>query len=321
MNKEYKGNISPCELTKDDLAEINRFTVKELKSDEVYSFNVILCDNEIDRDGERFSADALAQLAKLFVGVTGIFDHNPKSANQSARIYSAECVKIPGKRTADGEAYLCVKAKAYIPLTEKNSDLISDINAGIKKEVSVSCAVGSFTCSVCGNDMRHGQCNHIKGKTYGGKLCYCTLSDISDAYEWSFVAVPAQVNAGVTKSYIKEIESMENCIKAIKDGNPVKLGENESRQLAEYIARLEKQAKDGAVYRRSLTEETAKYAALSVPFLSGESIEKMCSSVETEELVKIRDAFRKKAEEVIPLSPQLKAKKDKTAVTNDDFKF
>ena len=74
MNKEYKGNISPCELTKDDLAEINRFTVKELKSDEVYSFNVILCDNEIDRDGERFSADALAQLAKRFVGVTGIFD-------------------------------------------------------------------------------------------------------------------------------------------------------------------------------------------------------------------------------------------------------
>ena len=114
---------------------------------------------------------------------------------------------------------------------------------------------------------------------------------------------------------------MENCIKAIKDGNPVKLGENESRQLAEYIARLEKQAKDGAVYRRSLTEETAKYAVLSVPSLSGESIEKMCSSVETEELVKIRDAFRKKAEEVIPLSPQLKAKKDKTAVTNDDFKF
>ena len=56
MNKEYKGNISPCELTKDDLAEINRFTVKELKSDEVYSFNVILCDNEIYRDGERFSA-------------------------------------------------------------------------------------------------------------------------------------------------------------------------------------------------------------------------------------------------------------------------
>ena len=47
----------------------------------------------------------------------------------------------------------------------------------------------------------------------------------------------------------------------------------------------------------------------------------MCSSVETEELVKIRDAFRKKAEEIIPLSPQLKAKKDKTTVTNNDFKF
>ena len=43
--------------------------------------------------------------------------------------------------------------------------------------------------------------------------------------------------------------------------------------------------------------------------------------VETEELIRIRDAFRKKAEEIIPLSPQLKAKKDKTTVTNNDFKF
>ena len=32
-------------------------------------------------------------------------------------------------------------------------------------------------------------------------LCHTILSDITDAYEWSFVAVPAQRNAGVTKQY------------------------------------------------------------------------------------------------------------------------
>jgi hypothetical protein len=255
------------------------------------------------------------------VGVTGIFDHDPRSSNQSARIYHAECVAIPGKKTVTGEDYRCVKARAYIPMTEKNADLISDINAGIKKEVSVSCAVGSFTCSICGSDMRYDPCNHVKGEIYDGKLCYCTLSEVNDAYEWSFVAVPAQVNAGVTKSYTKEIETMENCIKAIKDGHAVKLCEAESKQLSEYIKKLEKQAQDGIIYRRSLTEETAKYAVLSVPSLSGESIEKMCSGVETDELIRIRDAFRKKAEDVIPLMPQLKAKKEKNTITNNEFKF
>ena len=68
---------------------------------------------------------------------------------------------------------------------------------------------------------------------------------------------------------------MENCIKAIKDGNAVKLSESEAKQLSEYIKKLEKQAQDGIIYRRSLTEETAKFAVLSVPSLSGESIEKV----------------------------------------------
>ena len=87
------------------------------------------------------------------------------------------------------------------------------------------------------------------------------------------------------------------------------------------LKKLEKQAQDGIIYRRSLTEETAKFAVLSVPSLSGESIEKMCSGVETDELIRIRDAFRKKAEDVIPLTPQLKAKKEKNTNTNNEFKF
>lgn len=321
MDKEIKTSISPCELTDADLEEINKFTLKELSKDEVYCFNVVLCDNDIDRDGERFSNSALEQMAKLFVGVTGIFDHDPKTANQTARIFSAECVCDPSRKTATGESYRCVKAKAYMPLNEKNSDLISEINAGIKKEVSVSCSVGSFTCSVCGNDMRREPCNHIKGRSYDGKSCHCILSDVNDAYEWSFVAVPAQVNAGVTKSYTKEFKKMENCIKAIKDGNAVKLSESDSRLLAEHIEKLEKQAHDGVVYRQSLTQDTVKFAVLAVPSLASESVEKMCASVDTEELMKIRNAFRKKAGEILPLAPQLKAKENNNTDSNNEFKF
>lgn len=321
MNKEFKTDISPCKITDEELSQINKFTVRELTKDEVYTFNIILCDNEIDRDCEQFDVSALEKLAELFVGVTGIFDHNPKSENQSARIFCAKCEKIPGKFNSVGEEYVCVKAKAYMPVTQKNKDIIAEIDAGIKKEVSVSCAVKGFTCSVCGGDMRYSSCSHIKGDEYNGEKCYCILSDASDAYEWSFVAVPAQMNAGVTKSYIKEFDNMEGCIKAIKDGNAVKLTDTQSKQLAEYIDRLEKQANDGKIYRQQLTQEAVKFALIAVPALTGDSVEKMCSSVDTAELIKIKDAFKVKAGETVPLSPQLKAKKTDNKVDNSDFKF
>ena len=46
-------------LTKEELDQINRFSKAELTADQVYTFSVRLCDNEVDRDGERFSLEAL----------------------------------------------------------------------------------------------------------------------------------------------------------------------------------------------------------------------------------------------------------------------
>ena len=76
----------------DLLTALNAFTRRQHSLDEVYLFDVVLCDNDIDRDGECFSENALISLQKLFVGVTGIFDHNPSSQNQTARIFQTEHV-------------------------------------------------------------------------------------------------------------------------------------------------------------------------------------------------------------------------------------
>lgn len=183
------------------MAKINKFTRRELKEDEVYTFSVILCDNEIDRDSEKFSVDALKKLAELYVGKTGIWSHDPKGENQTARIYETEVVEDPSRKTADGEVYTYLKASAYMVRTDSNADLIREIDGGIKKEVSVGCAVSKEICSVCGRDRRIGECAHRKGRTYNGKRCFYILSSPTDAYEWSFVAVPAQKGAGVTKKY------------------------------------------------------------------------------------------------------------------------
>ena len=74
VRKESNG-LKNSMVTREELAIINQFTKRALKEDEVYTFAVRLCDNEVDRDGERFPRATLEELAELFVGKSGIFDH------------------------------------------------------------------------------------------------------------------------------------------------------------------------------------------------------------------------------------------------------
>ena len=181
-----------------ELALIHRFSRKQLTADEVYLFTVRLCDNEVDRDGERFEPETLEELAGLFVGKCGIFDHQWSAKGQAARIYRTELVQEPEKRTKAGDGYCWLKGYAYMVRTEANQDLIAEIEGGIKKEISVGCAVNRSTCSICGSAA--GSCGHRRGQVYDGQLCFFNLEEPVDAYEWSFVAVPAQRKAGVVKA-------------------------------------------------------------------------------------------------------------------------
>ena len=186
---------------KTELDKINRYTRRELTEDEVYTFSVVLCDNDIDRDGERFTDEALETLSTLFLGKTGITDHNAAAANQNSRIYDCQVLTDDTRLTADGRPYKYLKASAYMVRTDENRSLIAEIEGGIKKEVSISCTASRRVCSICGTDRTKSPCSHINGKTYGGKVCHIILDGITDAYEWSFVAVPAQRSAGVTKHF------------------------------------------------------------------------------------------------------------------------
>lgn len=189
------------EITDEILKEINKFTRRDFSADELYVFDVVLCDNRTDRDNERFSLESLEKMKELFIGKTGIFDHSMRGEKQTARIFSASLSTDNEICVENEEPYTQLKASCYMVRTESNKDLITEIDGGIKKEVSVSCSCRSHICSVCKREHLSAGCSHVKGKYYGTKKCCVILDDVYDAYEWSFVAVPAQKAAGVVKRF------------------------------------------------------------------------------------------------------------------------
>lgn len=276
---------------KEDLQKINQYTRRPFSKEEVYTFGLVLCDNEIDRDGERFSVSALYGLAGLFLGKSGLFNHSMDARTQSARIYDTSVETDTSRKTAAGEPYSRLTAKAYMPRTKGNEDLILEIDSGIKKEVSVGCAMGSAVCSVCGADRRKHPCGHQKGGKYQGKVCCTILSDPKDAYEWSFVAVPAQRAAGVTKSYPPAAE--------------------ESEDAAEW----------GRRWKEHLTEETTRCFSLACPGVPAASAKKMTESLSPEELEQVEKVLSHAANRRLPLQVQLAPERTAAPDENNDFRI
>lgn len=203
-NKFKALQVKPADAEK-DIALINQFAVKELHPEDIYCFSVVLCDNEIDRDLERFTDKALGQLKDLMVGRTGITDHRWSSAGQFSRLYRTE-VKDTTEKTSYGAPLKQLIGSAYMVRSKDTQPTIDAIEAGILKEVSIGFSA-KCNCSICGEPLRFNwgtwteRCEngHEKGVAYEEGQCVGLLEDPSDAYEFSFVAVPAQPGAGVTK--------------------------------------------------------------------------------------------------------------------------
>lgn len=314
--------------SKSELQQINTLSRKSLSSDEVFVFSVVLCDNEIDRDFERFSDTTLETMAKLYVGKTGIFDHSMKGRDQVARIFSCQVERPEGQTTSYGAPYVRVKARAYMPRTEKNKDLITEIDAGIKKEVSVGCSVAHTLCSVCGADLRVKGCEHRKGRVYQHKgadlLCHHVLDGAADAYEWSFVAVPAQRGAGVVKAFEKTHQGGVNTqpihmMKCLEQGEETTLSPVQAKALADYVRNLEKSAKDGQSHFQHLMKDTVKAAAIAQPDLDGELLYKMLNGLSYDELCAVNKAYLRQMDQRLPPISQWEPVQQKETAPKADF--
>lgn len=185
------AQAAAASVTDAEMTQINAMALRELAPEEVFVFRCNACDDRPDRDSERFPAETLHKLAPMFVGKPVISDHRWSAAGQVARVFAADVVP-----QADGANAL--RLSCYMLRTDKSKDTIADIEGGILREVSVGVRIKNLRCSICSGNAR--KCNHWRGQEYDGVTCIYELVDPSDAYELSFVAVPAQPRAGVTKS-------------------------------------------------------------------------------------------------------------------------
>lgn len=298
--------------TEEQLEKINRYSRRKLSADEVYVFSLVLCDNEIDRDYERFSTESLQTLADLFVGKTGIFDHNPKGENQTARIFETALETDESHTTEVGEPYCALRAWAYMVRCKKTEDLILEIDAGIKKEVSVGCAVERAECSICGSDRRTEPCKHEGGRKYGGQLCYFTLIHPTDAYEWSFVAVPAQKQAGVTKGLLTAADG--DIIKALEHGS-VTLSKEQANTLAKQFREMNALAKEGQKRVDELRRGFVAVGSFALPGIESEILGEVAEKLDARQL----EAFCKGMQDKRP--PMLQLRDANTAEKPDNNAF
>ncbi len=180
-------------LDEGELALINQQALRPMAAEDVFTFRLAACDNQVDRDFERFTEGTLSEMAERFVGCPVLRDHRWSADAQTARVYAGAVEPGPG------EGVRRLVLRCYMVRTPESAPTIAAIEGGILRECSVGLAVRRVVCSLCGADQRETLCQHFPGREYDGQVCHMDLDGVADAYEISLVAVPAQPAAGVIK--------------------------------------------------------------------------------------------------------------------------
>ena len=146
-----------------------------------FIFKIILCNNEIDRDNEKFSIPVLFQIRDMAIGKTGILENDCdiNGRNSVARIFDCSVEYDRDSVTKDGEPLLYVQAHAFIDTNASNNNysIVSKIKEGFYDEISVGCSIFKSHKTL---DKSNGVINSA----------ITVIDSISDLYEWAIVQKP-----------------------------------------------------------------------------------------------------------------------------------
>ena len=155
-------------------------------------------------------------------------------------------------------------------------------------------------CSICGQS----GCGHQRGRRYDGKLCYFTLQAPTDAYEWSFVAVPAQRKAGI--------------IKGLTAGSGLSL----RKLLAGQGAALgEREAALGRSYMTGLRREAVRLAGMADEALDLRTFAAAMDKLDEAELKELTAAYQRRVDDKYPPLPQVRPRRTVPSADEVDLAY
>ncbi len=130
---------------------------------------------------------------------------------------------------------------------------------------------------------RGGSASTSAGKYYGGKLCYAVLSDITDAYEWSFWRCPRR-SGGRGQAGGQGEGSLKAMVRACG-----------SRAQVRELEELEKLSALGKSYLGALRREVRRLMLVADETLDGAVAESVTEKLGERELLELKKAFGARA--------------------------
>ena len=121
-----------------------------------------------------------------------IMHHNEQDGVTIGRIKQCQYIESCKRTKGPGLLFTC---------NVGNKEGIEGIKNGTLVTTSIGVMVRDLRCSICGKNLaEEGECEHIKGQKYDGKLCYWIIKDM-EPKELSYVIVPSDKYAHNIKIY------------------------------------------------------------------------------------------------------------------------
>ena len=144
-----------------------------------------------------------------------ILFHNEQDGDIVGRVVAANYVT---RKTKSGTPALILTVNIADP------EAIQKVKNGILETTSIGVMANTVKCSVCGQDITtEGLCEHERGETYDGKVCYWDIYDM-EGKECSYVIVPSDIYSGNIKIYKPSGEQKEDMIEVISSSISIKEG-------------------------------------------------------------------------------------------------
>lgn len=223
-------------VKKSDHEDSDEKLIVEIEAVHAYPF--------VTRNNTRYSFQGLeASLSEWThpYNIPIIMHHNDQDGQIIGRAIDA--------RLGDSERLIGSKA-LFITAEILDDDAQKDIKSGLLSTVSIGMTGHDVRCSICGQDLNEGTCEHVRGEKYDGQTCCWDFISMSPI-ELSYVIVPSD-------KYAKNIKVYDNGKYEKQDHTPNNLSIPQQGETGTNIRANESMEKEKLTVEEPKTEVEGK---------------------------------------------------------------